>query len=300
MHAWEQIQETIEFIENHLSSEISIDSLAKRAALSPFYYQRLFSRLVKKPVAEYIKLRRMAKATDTLLQKERRILDIALDLGFSSHEHFTRTFKDTFGMTPEEYRSNPRPLNHLTKPELLLHYTLVDEGVPLITNGIVLEVSRCRLTHPLRFIGLEKKMPAQFVEGLGTESGVNPLDTLWRDFHKQKVSEPALDDDAEEIGVSHPCAEEGCFMYFAGAKAAADTPDGYAGWELPMGEYVVCTFEAENFEALVMDALYKAEQYLYGTWLPSHKLQAEPFCAERYESHTPKTTRMEVWLKLVQ
>lgn len=300
MHAWEQIQETIEFIENHLSSEISIDSLAKRAALSPFYYQRLFSRLVKKPVAEYIKLRRMAKATDTLLQKERRILDIALDLGFSSHEHFTRTFKDTFGMTPEEYRSNPRPLNHLTKPELLLHYTLVDEGVPLITNGIVLEVSRCRLTHPLRFIGLEKKMPAQFVEGLGTESGVNPLDTLWRDFHKQKVSEPALDDDAEEIGVSHPCAEEGCFMYFAGAKAAADTPDGYAGWELPMGEYVVCTFEAENFEALVMDALYKAEQYLYGTWLPSHKLQTEPFCAERYESHTPKTTRMEVWLKLVQ
>lgn len=300
MHAWEQIQETIEFIENHLSSEISIDSLAKRAALSPFYYQRLFSRLVKKPVAEYIKLRRMAKATDTLLQKERRILDIALDLGFSSHEHFTRTFKDTFGMTPEEYRSNPRPLNHLTKPELLLHYTLVDEGVPLITNGIVLEVSRCRLTHPLRFIGLEKKMPAQFVEGLGTESGVNPLDTLWRDFHKQKVSEPAFDDDAEEIGVSHPCAEEGCFVYFAGAKAAADTPDGYAGWELPMGEYVVCTFEAENFEALVMDALYKAEQYLYGTWLPSHKLQTEPFCAERYESHTPKTARMEVWLKLVQ
>lgn len=300
MHAWEQIQETIEYIENHLSSEISIDSLAKRAALSPFYYQRLFSRLVKKPVAEYIKLRRMAKATDTLLQKERRILDIALDLGFSSHEHFTRTFKDTFGMTPEEYRSNPRPLNYLTKPELLLHYTLVDEGVPLITNGIVLEVSRYRLTHPLRFIGLEKKMPAQFVEGLGTESGVNPLDTLWRDFHKQKVSEPALDDDAEEIGVSHPCAEEGCFVYFAGAKAAADTPDGYAGWELPMGEYVVCTFEAENFEALVMDALYKAEQYLYGTWLPSHKLQTEPFCAERYESHTSKTTRMEVWLKLVQ
>lgn len=300
MHAWEQIQETIEFIENHLSSEISIDSLAKRAALSPFYYQRLFSRLAKKPVAEYIKLRRMAKATDTLLQKERRILDIALDLGFSSHEHFTRTFKDTFGMTPEEYRSNPRPLNHLTKPELLLHYTLVDEGVPLIANGIVLEVSRHRLTHPLRFIGLEKKMPVQFVEGLGTESGVNPLDTLWRDFHKQKVSEPALDDDAEEIGVSHPCAEEGCFVYFAGAKAAADTPDGYAGWELPMGEYVVCTFEAENFEALVMDALYKAEQYLYGTWLPSHKLQTEPFCAERYESRTPKTARMEVWLKLMQ
>lgn len=39
MHAWEQIQETIEFIENHLSEKISIDSLAKMVALSPFYYQ---------------------------------------------------------------------------------------------------------------------------------------------------------------------------------------------------------------------------------------------------------------------
>lgn len=301
MHAWEQIQQTIEFIEDHLSEEIRIDNLAKMAALSLFYYQRLFSRLVKKPVAEYIKLRRMARATETLLQKEQRILDVALELGFSSHEHFTRTFKDTFGMTPEEYRSNPQTLNRMTKPELLLHYTLVDEGVPLITDGIVLEVNRRQLTQPLRFVGLEKKMPVQFVEGLGTESGIDPLNTLWDEFHKQKASTLALDNDAEEIGVSHPCSEEGYFVYFAGAKAAVeDIPAGFSSWELPQGEYIVCTFEAENFEALVMDVLYKAQQYLFGTWLPSHKLQTEAFCAERYESHTPQTAMMDVWLKLAQ
>ncbi len=38
MHAWEQIQQTIEFIEYHLDEEISIESLAKMASLSPFYY----------------------------------------------------------------------------------------------------------------------------------------------------------------------------------------------------------------------------------------------------------------------
>lgn len=48
MHAWEQIQKTIEFIEEHLNTELKIESLANMAALSPFYYQRLFSRLVKK------------------------------------------------------------------------------------------------------------------------------------------------------------------------------------------------------------------------------------------------------------
>lgn len=38
MHAWEQIQKTIEYIEEHLGDELNIDSLAKMAALSPFYY----------------------------------------------------------------------------------------------------------------------------------------------------------------------------------------------------------------------------------------------------------------------
>jgi len=298
MHAWEQIQLTLDFIEDHLGEEINIESLAKMAALSPFYYQRLFSRLVKKPVAEYMRLRRMAKATEVLLQKDQRILDIALELGFSSHEHFSRTFKDTFGMTPDEYRKNPKALNRMTKPELLLHYTLIDEGVPLITDGIVLEINRRKLTQPICFVGLEKKMPVQFVEGLGTESGVDPLDTLWREFHKQKVSELGLTDDAAEIGVAHPCLDEGYFSYFAGGEFRPGvTPDDYTSWELPQGEYIVCTFEAENFEALVMDVLYKAQQYLYNTWLPNHKLQTEAFCAERYASHTPETTSMEVWLK---
>lgn len=300
MHAWKQIQQTIEYIDEHLDEEINIDRLAKLASLSQFYYQRLFRRLVKKPVAEYVKLRRMAKATEALAQKDQRILEVALDLGFSSHEHFTRTFKDTFGMTPEEYRKNPMPLNCMTKPELSLPYTLVDEGVPLVTDGIILEINRRQLVQPIDFVGLEKKMPVGFVDGLGTESGVDPLDTLWRDFHQKRVFELLLADDVEEIGVTHPCTDDGYFLYFAGAKAESSAiPTDFTSLELPVGEYIVCTFEAETFEALVMDALYKAQQYLFGTWLPCHNLQTEPFCAERYASHTPQTTSMEIWLKVL-
>ena len=298
MYAWEQIQVTIEFIEEHLGEEISVDQLAKTAALSPFYYQRLFSRLVKKPVAEYIKLRRMAKALELLRLQSQRILDIAVELGFSSHEHFTRTFKNTFGMTPEDYRKNPIPLNHITKPELLLHYTMIDEGVPLVTDGIVLEITKRQLAQPVLFVGVEKKMPVGFIDGLGTESGIDPLDTLWRDFHEKRVSQLGLEDDEEAVGVTHPSTEQGYFLYFAGAKAdTAMIPEGYTTWELPAGEYIVCSFEAETFERLVMDALYKAQQYLFQTWLPSHNLQTEPFCAERYVGHTPKTRSMEIWLK---
>jgi len=62
MHAWESIQRVIDHIEANLDEEMEINKLAEIAYLSPFYFQRLFSRLVKKPVREYIKLRRLALA----------------------------------------------------------------------------------------------------------------------------------------------------------------------------------------------------------------------------------------------
>ena len=302
MHAWEQVQQTIEYIEDHISEEVNIENLAKMASLSPFYFQRLFSHLVRKPVAEYIKLRRMAKATESLLERDKRILDIALELGFTSHEHFSRTFKTTFGMTPEDYRKSPRALNRMTKPELLLHYTLIDEGVPLITDGIILEINRQVITESTYYTGIKKEYPVQLINGLGIESGEDPLDSLWRLFHNEKETILGFGAaDNEEIGVTSQGSEEGYFSYFAGASSSQrEVPEGYMSWEMIPGEYLVCSFEAENFEALVMDALYKAQQYIYNTWLPNHKLLTEPFCIERYKSHSPNTTSMEIWLKLIK
>ncbi len=126
MHAWESIQKVLDYIEENIAQSHSPEELAKVAALSPFYFQRLFTRLVKHPVNEYIKLRRLARACETLGDKDKRILDVALDCGFSSHEHFTKTFKSAFGITPEKYRENPVHLNQVIKPELLLNYTMID------------------------------------------------------------------------------------------------------------------------------------------------------------------------------
>jgi AraC family transcriptional regulator len=296
MHAWEQIQKTVDYIEEHISEEIRIENLANLASLSQFYYQRLFSRLVKKPVNEYIKLRRLAKASEALLDTSKRILDIALDFGFSSHETLTRTFKDAFGMTPEEYRANPVRLNNFVKPQLLLNYTLVDENVPLIAGDIVLEISRRQVSSPQFFIGLTVEEPINQMPG-GGETGVDALGKLWDAFHESKSSIPELKADGDELGVTHAGTMEGYYRYFAGAEAVANKPaEGYSFWELPKGEYIVCAFEAEDFEHLVMNAVYKAHKYLFETWLPNHKLYVKPFAAERYGSHSTDTTSMEVWV----
>lgn len=303
MHAWEQIQITIDYIEDHLNEEISIALLAEKAGLSQFYYQRLFHRLVKKPVAEYVRLRRMAKAVESLLDKRLRILDIALELGFETHEHFSRTFKNTYGMTPNEYRRNPQTLNRMTKPELLLKYVLIDEGVPLITDGIVIEINRKHIDLDVTYTGFTKKLPLEYGAGLGTDTGVDVLGNLWDEIHTLKEQVQEMVEGSEEVGVMLPCSENGFFKYFAGVHANindCEMKSKVDQWIQPRGEYIACSFEAENFNLLVSDALYKAQQYLFSTWLPNHKLKTEAFCLEYYETHTPETTKMEIWMKLME
>ncbi len=297
MHAWQQIQKTVDYIENHISEEMGISELAKLASLSQFYYQRLFSRLVKKPVNEYIKLRRLARACEVLSDRSKRIIDIAIEFGFSSHGVFTRTFKDAFGITPEEFRANPVRLNNFGKPQLELSYTLIDENVPLIADGIVLEITRKKQLEDEYFIGLKAKALITQIP-VGVETGVDSLGKVWDDFHQAKPSIPNLIADGEEIGVSMMGEEEGYFTYFAGAKALGENVDsGYTFWEIPASEYIVCSFEAENFELLVTDAMSKAQGYLFGTWLTNHNLVTEAFCVERYKSHSPDTTYMEIWVR---
>ena len=89
MHAYEAIEQSLTFIEEHLTKEISTEELANTVGLSPFYFQRLFKRLVNKPVQEYVKLRRLAKVIENLKSTDQRILDAALDLSLihiSMHE----------------------------------------------------------------------------------------------------------------------------------------------------------------------------------------------------------------------
>lgn len=204
-------------------------------------------------------------------------------------------------MTPTEYRKNPQTLNRMTKPELLLNYVLIEEGVPLITEGIVIEINRKHFDLDVIYRGFTKKLPIEYGAGLGSDPGLDILGNLWKEVHayKKQVQEMAVS--SEEVGVMLPSSEKGFYNYFAGIHdnvSNCEVQSKLVKCIQPQGEYIVCSFEAENFDFLVMDALCKAQQYIFSIWLPNHKLQTEAFCMEYYETHTPKTTKMEIWMKL--
>ncbi|UTR13779.1 AraC family transcriptional regulator [Salipaludibacillus sp. LMS25] len=298
MHAWEQIQKTVDFIEEKMAEEIKIGTLAKVAGLSQFYFQRLFKRLVKKPVNEYIKLRRLARASEMLLEENKRILDVALDCGFSSHETFTRAFKEAYGITPEDYRNAPVRLNQLAKPELSLNYTLIDEDVPLITDSIVLEMTRRKIEVAETYMGFSAQVPISQAP-VGETTGIDVPGQLWESFYSRKADIPTLLPDGTEVGVSMmEGAADGTFTYFVGGAVKPDTPVNgeLMTWELPADEYVLCCFEAENFTELTNSALGKAMNYLFGTWLANRGLTTQPFSVEKYYKTTTDAAYMEIWV----
>lgn len=118
MAAWQSIQATLDWIENNLSEDMSVNTLAGIAHLSPYYFQRLFRRIVGKPVMEYVKLRRLARVSNRLIFNRDTILESCFHYGFENHETFSRAFKEEYGITPTEFRKYTKRVRHFSKPAL--------------------------------------------------------------------------------------------------------------------------------------------------------------------------------------
>jgi len=298
MHAWEAIQTALNTIEENLSDDIDIETLAGYAALSPFYFQHLFKRLVKKPVSEYIKLRRLSKASADLANGDKRIIDIAIDSGFSSHASFTRAFTEAFDISPEEYRKKPVILNQFVKPDLVLCHSRIDENVLLITDGIVMEVTRKTIDKSRIFNGISSKIPVSELS-FGQTTGVSPLGDAWQNFHHQKANIPLLLPGGNEIGVlSTGRGMEGCCTYFTGAESAGYVMSkDYSTFTIPSGDFVICRIEAESFDVLIDSAVFMANAFM-GGWMKQRNLTCGNFAAEMYLSRDSCGSAVELWLPI--
>ncbi|WMM24777.1 AraC family transcriptional regulator [Tissierella sp. MB52-C2] len=97
------IQKTIDYIDDNIGEKITVDKLAEIAGFSTYHYYRVFHSFVGIPVMEYVTRRKLQYALSEL-SNNRKILDIALNLGFETHAGFTKAFKKCFGYTPSFYR----------------------------------------------------------------------------------------------------------------------------------------------------------------------------------------------------
>ncbi len=92
------------YIAEHLTGDVSLGRLGEQVYLNPFYLSRLFKKNTGISITDYIIHARIEKAKELLRSTNRRVNDIALEVGFESASYFTRFFKRSIKMTPVEYR----------------------------------------------------------------------------------------------------------------------------------------------------------------------------------------------------
>ena len=125
MQSWmEGFQASIDFIERNLDQGLEIGEIAGKAALSPFYYQRIFGALCGMTVGEYIRARRMTLAAQALARGDGKVIDIAVRYGYESPDSFARAFQRFHGLTPSQAREPGAPLRSFAP----LHIKIALEG----------------------------------------------------------------------------------------------------------------------------------------------------------------------------
>lgn len=106
----DMINETIAYISSHYHHyDISTESLADMANLTPGYFGKLFAEHTGKTVNEYIMTLRLSKAKELLTSTGLTINDISSRIGFTNSTYFITLFKKSFGISPNQYRNENMP-----------------------------------------------------------------------------------------------------------------------------------------------------------------------------------------------
>lgn len=149
MDRWEQInavQNMQDYIDQHLFEPITLKELSRKAGYSPYHCAKLFKEHIGKAPFDYIRTLRLSRAALKLRDEKVRVLDVAMDFVFDSHEGFTRAFSREFGVTPYKYSKHPTPI------KLFMPTPIRDEYLFFQRGGTSMERKSTGLTASTVFV----------------------------------------------------------------------------------------------------------------------------------------------------
>lgn len=100
-----RIRKVLNFIEENLDNELSLENLAEIGNYSPFHFHRIFRGIIGETLQEYINRNRMEKSAMLLSHhKNKSLEEVFLEVGFKSNSTFSKSFKKYFGISPTDFR----------------------------------------------------------------------------------------------------------------------------------------------------------------------------------------------------
>jgi len=258
------------YIKAHLHEPMTASDIAKAAGYSQYHAARLFKAETGMSPFEYIRCQRLTGSARALRSGKPKVIEVALDFVFDSHEGFTRAFSNAFGITPKKYASYPKPsgwlipVRHLNRQKSKMEGSEMKETTAVIFTQVV--------ERPARKLILKRSKKATHYFEYGEEMGcgTSTFSTAWDVLCeiKEALYEP--------VGVWLPdnMRPEGTGVYAHGVEV----PDDYSG-NIPDGFDVInlkpckmLVFQGEPYDdeyyqdavGACMDRIEKFNPEVYG------------------------------------
>lgn len=103
-----QIQEALKYVDRHYAEPIRIETLARECHISETHFRRLFSEYIDMTPIEYLNMVRVLRACEMLRSSNESMSSVALNCGFSTVSTFDRNFKQVIGVTPYQWKKDPK------------------------------------------------------------------------------------------------------------------------------------------------------------------------------------------------
>ena len=248
----ERIFNIIDFIEKNMYEPIDIHDIARASNYSTYHFCRIFRSLVGDSPKEYLRKRRLTIAAERLAKGESSILNIALDCQFESHASFTRSFKQLFKMTPEQYREGSDPFRLIYKDQFsphMLHH---------LQNRLAME-PEIVIRPEVKIIGIARQYQEDDLD----------IETLWSAF-RPNVSQIENRVGCNAFGIYEEYQENDTnveFSYICSVEVSDfdHVPEGMISRVIP--EHLYAVFQHKG----AISSLPETLKYIWGSWLPKSR-----------------------------
>lgn len=289
MNVLEEMNQALAYIEDNLTTEVDFKEAAKRALCSEYHFKRMFSFLAGIPLSEYIRRRRLTLAAFELQRTNLRVIDVAMNYGYSSPDAFTKAFQLFHGVTPSEARNKGQSLKAFPRMTFQL----------IVKGGNEMKY-RLEKKEAFRIIGLHKRVPIIF-------NGVNPeIAAMWESLNLQLITELKQLSNVEPSGFISASTnfsegrmqEKGELDHYIGVATTLECPDHFSQLEVPAAAWAV-------FEAVgpFPDTLQNIWGRIYSEWFPSsdfEQIEGPEILWNESKDVTSPTFRSEIWIPVAK
>lgn len=253
------IGDSIQYIENHILDELSVDDIAKHIGISSFYYQKGFAMLCGFTVAEYIRNRRLALAGNEIIGADQKIIEIAMKYGYDSPDSFTKAFTRFHGSTPTAVRKD----NAMLKSFAPLKIKVLLEGGYLMDYRI------------------EKKEEFTVIGNAKTftyENAKEIIPQFWQEHYASGKSQTVCGEFG--INIDEKMGMDTFEYLIADTYRGQDVPDGFVLRTIPSFYWAVFPCRGA-----IPTALQDVNRKIFTEWLPAINEYefAAGYCIEMYD-----------------